>query len=170
MSNPLTILKLCSLFTALSLRLQGPLSPSGTGRLEIFHKGQWGTICSRYYWYQINIAKIACRQLGYQHAVRAFRGARVQDATGIIWLQYVNCNGKEQSISSCYHSEWGVVTYCNHEDDIGIECSGDLDECYEGLDNCVGNSQCINTVGSFTCRCSRGYTWNGITCTGEWRV
>ena len=44
----------------------------------------------------------------------------------------------------------------------------DVDECAHGLDNCGNNSQCINTVGSFSCRCNHGYTGNGVICTGKW--
>jgi hypothetical protein len=105
------------------VRLQGPLSASGTGRVEVFHKGQWGTICGYYYWGSINFAKVACRQLGFQHGVRAFRGVRVPDGTKIIWLSNVYCNGYEQTLNSCYHSGWGIA-HCNHDDDIGVECSG----------------------------------------------
>ena len=43
----------------------------------------------------------------------------------------------------------------------------DVDECSRGLDNCGSNSQCINTNGSFLCRCYDGYTGNGVYCYGE---
>ena len=43
----------------------------------------------------------------------------------------------------------------------------DVDECSRGLDNCGNNSQCNNTVGSFSCRCNHGYSGDGVTCNGE---
>lgn len=33
----------------------------------------------------------------------------------------------------------------------------DLDECASGLSNCVENTKCINSVGSYKCDCIRGY-------------
>ena len=41
----------------------------------------------------------------------------------------------------------------------------DLDECSLQLHNCSSNSQCINTMGSFSCICKSGYT--GVNCTGK---
>jgi hypothetical protein len=43
----------------------------------------------------------------------------------------------------------------------------DVDECSLGLDNCANNSQCINTNGSFLCRCNHGYSGNGVFCSGK---
>ncbi len=104
----------------MSLRLRGPSSANGTGRVEVFHKGQWGTICDDYW--SMNDAKVACRQLGYPYAVRALRGYQVPDGTGQIWLDNVGCNGYEESLSGCYHRGWGVHN-CWHYDDAGVECS-----------------------------------------------
>jgi hypothetical protein len=44
----------------------------------------------------------------------------------------------------------------------------DVDECSRHLDNCARKSQCINTIGTFSCKCNHGYTGNGVTCTGRW--
>ena len=105
----------------MTLRLQGPSSRSGIGRVEVLHKGQWGTICDDYW--SISDAKVVCRQLGYKHAVRVLQRSQVPDGTGPIWLDNVGCSGSERSLSSCYHGGWGVHN-CQHQEDAGVECSG----------------------------------------------
>ena len=41
----------------------------------------------------------------------------------------------------------------------------DIDECSVGSP-CDGNAICTNNEGSFTCVCNRGFSGNGITCSG----
>ncbi len=41
-----------------------------------------------------------------------------------------------------------------------------MDECADGTDNCDRNATCADTVGSFMCNCSQGYTGNGTFCSG----
>ena len=103
------------------LRLRGPLSANGTGRVEVFHNGQWGTICHNRW--DINDARVVCRQLGYRYAIRALSGSQVEDGTGRIWLNYVACNGNEQNLGNCRHNGWGYINYCDHYYDAGVECS-----------------------------------------------
>ncbi|XP_028416610.1 neurotrypsin-like [Dendronephthya gigantea] len=103
----------------ITLRLQGSLSKNGTGRVEVFFNGQWGTI-SDYGW-DFKDARVVCRQLGYQDAVRALRGGQVPHGSGRIWLCGVGCKGMEQNFISCSHSGWGV-NYFSHYEDAGIEC------------------------------------------------
>jgi hypothetical protein len=108
------------IFTALALRLQGPLNATGTGRVEVFHNGEWGTICDDYW--DINDARVVCSQLGYKHAVKALQGGDVPDGTGQIWLDEVACTGSEKSLSVCSHKSWGSHN-CGHSEDAGVNCS-----------------------------------------------
>ena len=107
------------LVVAATLRLQGPLSANGTGRIEVFHDGQWGSICDD--GWDINDASVACRQLGYLDAIKPLRGFDVPKASGRIWLVKVACAGKEHNITSCSHSDWGD-NKCSHFEDAGVEC------------------------------------------------
>ena len=108
------------IFTGVSVRLQGPSSSNGIGRVEVFHSGQWGTVCDDSW--DINDAKVVCRQLGYPYAGRALQGSYVPDGTGRIWLDDVRCTGSEQNLIGCRHNGWGNHN-CGHYEDAGVECS-----------------------------------------------
>ncbi|XP_028411924.1 deleted in malignant brain tumors 1 protein-like isoform X2 [Dendronephthya gigantea] len=103
-----------------SVRLRGPLSANGTGRVEVLYNGQWGTICDD--GWDINDARVACRQLGYPDAIKSLRGGEVPFGSGPIWLSYVNCIGQEPNITSCSNNAWGNNA-CSHSEDAGVECS-----------------------------------------------
>ncbi|XP_028416707.1 adhesion G-protein coupled receptor G6-like isoform X1 [Dendronephthya gigantea] len=103
-----------------SVRLQGPSSENGTGRVEVFYNGLWGTICDD--GWDFRDAKVVCRQLGYSDAVRSLQGGQVPSGSGQIWLANVRCTGKEENISRCSRSEWGINN-CDHSKDAGVECS-----------------------------------------------
>ncbi|XP_028399558.1 deleted in malignant brain tumors 1 protein-like isoform X2 [Dendronephthya gigantea] len=103
-----------------SLRLQGPLSANGTGRVEVLYNGQWGTICDN--GWDFKDAIVACRQLGYAHAISELKGSRVPTGSGRIWLENVACTGEEQKITSCSHEAWGS-NRCSHYKDAGVDCS-----------------------------------------------
>ena len=46
--------------------------------------------------------------------------------------------------------------------------NSDVDECDEGTDSCHVNADCMDTIGSFQCTCSVGYSGDGIeNCTGK---
>ena len=102
------------------IRLRGPSSENGTGRVEVFYAGEWGTVCD--YMWDINDARVVCRQLGYKYTVRAILGGGASVGVGRIWLNIVRCEGSEETLSSCLHDRWGT-DYCKHIQDAGVECS-----------------------------------------------
>ena len=46
----------------------------------------------------------------------------------------------------------------------------DVNECDEGTDLCDSNADCTNTIGSYECTCTVGYSGNGNTCGKNARV
>ncbi|NXT93636.1 MARCO protein, partial [Anhinga rufa] len=86
------------------------------GRVEIFYQDSWGTICDD--GWGTPDASVVCRMLGYNRAVSAFTAT---PGTGRIWLDDVNCNGREHSIFDCEKLDWGVNN-CSHNEDAGVEC------------------------------------------------
>ncbi|XP_028399346.1 deleted in malignant brain tumors 1 protein-like [Dendronephthya gigantea] len=107
-----------------SVRLKGPLSESGIGRVEILHNGEWGTICDD--GWDLNDAKVVCRQLGYLDAVRSLRGYMAPSGDGQIWLDEVGCTGRESSLTNCSYTGWGKSIDCQHSDDAGVECTNEV--------------------------------------------
>ncbi|NWI79744.1 MARCO protein, partial [Dryoscopus gambensis] len=86
------------------------------GRVEIFHKGSWGTICDD--GWTTREATVVCRMLGFSRAVSAFTATA---GTGQIWLDDVSCTGSEITITDCTKRDWGAHN-CNHGEDAGVEC------------------------------------------------
>ncbi|XP_071836531.1 scavenger receptor cysteine-rich domain-containing protein DMBT1-like [Apostichopus japonicus] len=89
------------------------------GRVEIYHTGQWGTVCGKYW--DDNDASVACRQLGYSDTGIATGNASYSEGTGPIWLENVACSGGEGSIDHCGNSGWGQHN-CGHNLDAGMRC------------------------------------------------
>ena len=64
---------------------------------------------------------MVCRQLGYDGALSAPRGAAFGQGTGPIWLNRVHCGGYEKSVSQCTHAGWGGHR-CWHNNDASVVC------------------------------------------------
>ena len=111
-----------SLFLGKDIKLQGPSSSNGTGRVEMFHNGQWGTVCDDNW--DINDARVACRQLGYRNALKALEGSEVPSGSGQIWLDEVGCTGSELNLTSCSSNAVGSHD-CSHSEDAGVQCTSE---------------------------------------------
>ncbi|XP_075999002.1 galectin-3-binding protein A-like [Genypterus blacodes] len=106
------------------VRLFGSSKPS-EGRVEVFHAGQWGTVCDD--GWDMADAQVVCRQLHFPGVKAAALTTRYQQAPEPIWLDDISCNGTERALTRCYFQGWGV-TDCSHKEDVAIACeteSGD---------------------------------------------
>ena len=90
------------------------------GRVEVYHNGEWGTVCAD--GWDLDDARVVCRQLGYGQAISARSDAFYGQGSGRIWLDNINCDGTESTIEDCLHSEWGGRN-CDHYEGAGVKCS-----------------------------------------------
>ena len=101
--EPLNLLKLIGYFVVVRLVNGGSISG---GRVEVFHNGTWGTVCDDYW--DLNDAKVVCRQRGYGRAIKAYISAAFGPGDGTIWMDDINCTGSERSLTECPHNGWGI--------------------------------------------------------------
>ncbi|XP_028250764.1 lysyl oxidase homolog 3B isoform X3 [Parambassis ranga] len=103
----------------LKVRLSGYPRKHNEGRVELFYKGEWGTICDDDF--SIANAHVLCRQLGFVSATGWTHSAKYGKGQGKIWLDNVLCNGGEKSIEFCKSRGWGNSD-CTHDEDAGVVC------------------------------------------------
>ncbi|XP_022096166.1 deleted in malignant brain tumors 1 protein-like isoform X2 [Acanthaster planci] len=69
------------------------------GRVEIYHSGQWGTVCSR--GFDDNDANVICHQLGFRNQLYSYSSEAYKSRGLPVWLTDLNCEGREEHISEC---------------------------------------------------------------------
>ncbi|XP_064388366.1 soluble scavenger receptor cysteine-rich domain-containing protein SSC5D-like isoform X4 [Halichondria panicea] len=101
-----------------------------SGRLEVYYRGQWGTVCNDRF--GSNDATVACRQLGYTNHTNygrvGYLGFSQASSTTRTWLDELDCRGTESRLIDCPANSIGYED-CTHTQDVALICTaneGDL--------------------------------------------
>ncbi|KAK2894954.1 hypothetical protein Q8A67_012183 [Cirrhinus molitorella] len=104
-----------------TVRLVSADGQKDRGRVEIFVRGEWGTVCDDMF--NIQAAAVVCRQMGFSVVVRVAKRAELGagDIGVRIMLDDVECEGTERTLLHCKHAKLGKNN-CSHDEDVGVIC------------------------------------------------
>uniref|UniRef100_A0A3P8Y848 SRCR domain-containing protein n=1 Tax=Esox lucius TaxID=8010 RepID=A0A3P8Y848_ESOLU len=108
-----------------SVRLISTEQLSDRGRVEIYIRGEWGTVCDDLF--NSKAATVVCRQLGFPVALRVAKRAELGGGGGSILLDDVECEGTERTLLDCKRAKVGKHN-CAHDEDVGVVCGYHHDE------------------------------------------
>jgi len=109
-----------------------------SGRLEVWFKGEWGTVCSD--GFDDNDAWVVCKTLGFTGGAKLFsqgygmhHGSDASDVLGVaeigrisngpIWFDEIACTGFEQDFLDCPRPLGLNVHDCSHHQDVFMKCT-----------------------------------------------
>ena len=91
-----------------------------SGIVQIFYDEKWGTVCDES-WDNTD-ANVVCRQLGFSGAYHSVSSNYESLQAGHVWINKVNCSGRESLLYNCKHSGWRTSD-CSHNRMAGVSCS-----------------------------------------------
>ncbi|VDI11764.1 Hypothetical predicted protein [Mytilus galloprovincialis] len=106
------------------LRLISSSCIANKERLEIYYKGEWGTICSSYFDHVD--AEVACRQLGYCHwydvGLYCYLRCPSEEDEGLLRL-ISSSDANKGRLEINYRGEWGTICSTGFDDvDAAVAC------------------------------------------------
>ncbi|XP_006895564.1 PREDICTED: CD5 antigen-like [Elephantulus edwardii] len=131
------------------------------GRVEVEQNGQWGTVCDD--GWDLEDVAVVCRELGCGAAKGTPSGFIYKpqaEETQNIFIQDVNCNGREDTLAQCEKedSDYGS---CSHKEDAGASCERkcvpETVRLTDGLGRCMGRVE-VKYQGQWSSVCKAG--WN----------
>ena len=89
----------------------------------MFYNGEWGTVCD--VGWDLNDARVVCRQLGYAEGVPAVSNERAffGKGSGSVLMSNFSCNGTERHLFDCAY-DIPDIEECTHAMDAGVKCKG----------------------------------------------
>ncbi|XP_059366925.1 soluble scavenger receptor cysteine-rich domain-containing protein SSC5D-like [Carassius carassius] len=119
-SNKNSIGLLCT--DLVNVRLVGGHSRCA-GRVEVLHRGQWGTVCG--FGWDLVDAAVVCRELNCGEPVDALTDVEAGPGSGPIWISNAECTGSESTLKKCGSTTCDFKGVC-HGKSAGVICSGNL--------------------------------------------
>uniref|UniRef100_A0A671QAV9 SRCR domain-containing protein n=1 Tax=Sinocyclocheilus anshuiensis TaxID=1608454 RepID=A0A671QAV9_9TELE len=114
------------------------------GRVEVLHRGQWGTVCDKFW--DLADAAVVCRELNCGEPVDVLSDAHFGPESGPIWMYFAMCNGLESTLKNCGPLRQGEQG-CGPNGNAGVICSSLA--LHDGLVRLSGERQCEGEVEVF---------------------
>ncbi|XP_055710937.1 protein bark beetle [Phlebotomus papatasi] len=93
------------------------------GRLQIFHKGKWRSVCTNSRNWTIPNYEVVCRQMGFKGGRFWNWMDRIQNYQPRLLLEEPECQGSEDSLFKCSWDRRQLGSgVCDYHSDIGIQC------------------------------------------------
>ncbi|XP_072131441.1 scavenger receptor cysteine-rich domain-containing protein DMBT1-like [Mobula birostris] len=94
-----------------------------SGRVEIQHGDQWGTLCDEYF--RLEDAAVVCEQLQCGAVKETPRDAYFGTGNGPVWKDNYLCLGNESRLADCQVSAWSRIS-CSHGNDASLICTDEI--------------------------------------------
>ncbi|RDD45645.1 Deleted in malignant brain tumors 1 protein [Trichoplax sp. H2] len=142
-----------------AVRISGNSNINGTGFVEVYQNGYWGTICNT--GIDFTAAVVLCRAAGYGNVTTIYSSSMYGSGKGKILFDNLQCNGDETTPLNCFRNV-PANSNCTHDMDVTIECNNHY--CDTNPQTCNYHGVCtpVGQSDNYICQCNTGYT--GVNC------